>query len=112
MPPLTWVFAGSKIMPEKVYAADVTGYLVTVINFELAVIDVPLLASSANETLVVFGLWGGALADAMDRRKLVLASEAGLGLLSGLLLLNALMPTPVTVVCVAKVTPRLRAAAA
>ncbi|KQV05735.1 MULTISPECIES: MFS transporter [unclassified Kitasatospora] len=45
--------------------------------------------------LIVFGLWGGALADALDRRKLVLWSEAGLLLLSGLLLLNALLPTPV-----------------
>ncbi|MGK4583628.1 MFS transporter [Kitasatospora sp. HPMI-4] len=44
--------------------------------------------------LVVFGLWGGALADALDRRRLVLLSEAGLGLLSGLLLLNALLPRP------------------
>ncbi|MBP0454756.1 MFS transporter [Kitasatospora sp. RG8] len=45
--------------------------------------------------LVVFGLWGGALADALDRRRLVLFSEAALGLLSGVLLLNALLPTPV-----------------
>ncbi|MER5864278.1 MFS transporter [Kitasatospora sp. NPDC002040] len=45
--------------------------------------------------LIVFGLWGGALADALDRRKLVLFSEAGLLLLSGLLLLNALLPSPV-----------------
>ncbi|WP_407992210.1 MFS transporter [Kitasatospora sp. CMC57] len=45
--------------------------------------------------LIVFGLWGGALADALDRRKLVLCSEAGLLLLSGLLLVNALLPTPV-----------------
>ncbi|MFD9593060.1 MFS transporter [Kitasatospora sp. NPDC059973] len=45
--------------------------------------------------LIVFGLWGGALADALDRRKLVLFSEAGLGLLTGLLLINALLPTPV-----------------
>ncbi|MER5638514.1 MFS transporter [Kitasatospora sp. NPDC002227] len=45
--------------------------------------------------LIVFGLWGGALADALDRRKLVLCSEAGLALLSGLLLLNALLPHPV-----------------
>ncbi|GAA2741249.1 MFS transporter [Kitasatospora cinereorecta] len=44
--------------------------------------------------LIVFGLWGGALADALDRRKLVLFSEAGLGLLTGLLLLNALLPNP------------------
>ncbi|MEV7781002.1 MFS transporter [Kitasatospora sp. NPDC088351] len=44
--------------------------------------------------LIVFGLWGGALADALDRRRLVLFSEAGLALLTGLLLLNALLPTP------------------
>ncbi|MFF0409886.1 MFS transporter [Kitasatospora sp. NPDC004745] len=44
--------------------------------------------------LIVFGLWGGALADALDRRKLVLRSEAALGLLAGLLLLNALLPSP------------------
>ncbi|WP_244215402.1 MFS transporter [Kitasatospora purpeofusca] len=45
--------------------------------------------------LIVFGLWGGALADALDRRRLVLFAEAGLGLLSALLLVNALLPTPV-----------------
>ncbi|WP_434096376.1 MFS transporter [Streptomyces mobaraensis] len=44
--------------------------------------------------LIVFGLWGGALADALDRRKLILWTEAGLGVLSGLLLLNTLLPHP------------------
>ncbi|WP_354639961.1 MFS transporter [Kitasatospora camelliae] len=44
--------------------------------------------------LVLFGLWGGALADALDRRKVVLCSEAALGVLSALLLLNALLPHP------------------
>ncbi|MEU9126638.1 MFS transporter [Kitasatospora sp. NPDC048540] len=44
--------------------------------------------------LIVFGLWGGALADALDRRRLVLVSEAGLALLTGLLLVNALLPDP------------------
>ncbi|MFI1521025.1 MULTISPECIES: MFS transporter [Kitasatospora] len=44
--------------------------------------------------LVVFGLWGGALADALDRRRLVLLSEAGLALLSALMLANALLPHP------------------
>ncbi|MEU8621962.1 MFS transporter [Streptomyces sp. NPDC048623] len=44
--------------------------------------------------LVVFGLYGGALADAMDRRKVILATEAGLGLLALVLLLNALLPEP------------------
>ncbi|MET8676387.1 MFS transporter [Streptomyces sp. NPDC004647] len=44
--------------------------------------------------LIVFGLYGGALADAMDRRKLILVSEAALGLLSLALLSNTLLPHP------------------
>lgn len=44
--------------------------------------------------LVVFGLYGGALADAVDRRRVIVATEAGLGLLALLLLLNALLPDP------------------
>ncbi|MFI8516685.1 MFS transporter [Streptomyces sp. NPDC085481] len=44
--------------------------------------------------LVVFGLYGGALADAVDRRRVIVATEAGLGLLALVLLLNALLPRP------------------
>jgi MFS family permease len=44
--------------------------------------------------LIVFGLYGGALADAVDRRKLILYTEVALGLLSVLLLANALAPRP------------------
>lgn len=44
--------------------------------------------------LIVFGLYGGALADAVDRRKLILWTELGLGVLSALLLLNTLLPEP------------------
>ncbi|WP_438294158.1 MFS transporter [Streptomyces sp. HUAS TT7] len=44
--------------------------------------------------LVLFGLYGGALADAVDRRKVILATEAGLGLLALVLLVNALLPNP------------------
>ncbi|GAA4944628.1 hypothetical protein GCM10023238_08390 [Streptomyces heliomycini] len=44
--------------------------------------------------LVVFGLYGGALADAVDRRKVIVLTEAGLGLLAAVLLLNALLPHP------------------
>ncbi|MFF8829196.1 MFS transporter [Streptomyces sp. NPDC015131] len=44
--------------------------------------------------LVVCGLYGGALADAIDRRKVILATEAGLGLLALMLLVNALLPQP------------------
>ncbi|MCX5225866.1 MFS transporter [Streptomyces sp. NBC_00233] len=44
--------------------------------------------------LVVFGLYGGALADAVDRRKVILLTEAGLGLLAAILLVNSLLPAP------------------
>jgi MFS family permease len=44
--------------------------------------------------MVVCGLWGGALADAVDRRRVILLSEAGLGVLALLLLGNALLPHP------------------
>ncbi|MEU7298700.1 MFS transporter [Streptomyces sp. NPDC007206] len=41
-----------------------------------------------------FGLYGGALADALDKRGLIVWTEAGQGLLSAALLLNALLPHP------------------
>ncbi|MFE0102197.1 MFS transporter [Streptomyces sp. NPDC059009] len=44
--------------------------------------------------LIVFGLYGGALADAVDRRKVILLSEAALGVLAVILLVNALLPQP------------------
>ncbi|MFC4492997.1 MFS transporter [Streptomyces ovatisporus] len=44
--------------------------------------------------LIVFGLYGGALADAFDRRKLIVWSEAGLGAVALGLLLNSLLPRP------------------
>ncbi len=44
--------------------------------------------------LVVFGLYGGALADALDRRKLILYCEAALGLLSAVLLADSALPHP------------------
>jgi hypothetical protein len=51
MPPTTWIFAGSRMMDDGKYAADTTGYLVSVVNFDLTVIDLPELHSNANETL-------------------------------------------------------------
>ena len=50
MAPMTWIFAGSR-MRGDVYAADKTGYIVSVVNFDFTVIDIPELASNANETL-------------------------------------------------------------
>jgi hypothetical protein len=51
MQPLTWVFAGSRQMEDGTYAADTTGYTISVVNFDLTLIDIPQLASNANETL-------------------------------------------------------------
>uniref|UniRef100_A0AAU2JKD5 Multidrug efflux pump Tap n=1 Tax=Streptomyces sp. NBC_00049 TaxID=2903617 RepID=A0AAU2JKD5_9ACTN len=44
--------------------------------------------------LVVCGLYGGALADAVDRRRMILLTEAGLGVLALVLLVNAALPSP------------------
>lgn len=44
--------------------------------------------------LIVFGLYGGALADAVDRRKLILGTEFALGLVALGLLLNSLLAEP------------------
>ncbi|HVT90277.1 MAG TPA: YdjY domain-containing protein [Tepidisphaeraceae bacterium] len=51
MPSMSWVFVGSRVMGEGKYAADIEGYVVSIVNFELTLIDVPALVSSANETL-------------------------------------------------------------
>ncbi|WP_129309463.1 MFS transporter [Streptomyces sp. L2] len=44
--------------------------------------------------LILCGLYGGALADAFDKRRLIVWTEAGQGLLSVALLGNALLPHP------------------
>jgi MFS family permease len=44
--------------------------------------------------LIVFGLYGGVLADAVDRKKMIWATEAAAAVLSIILLLNALSPEP------------------
>jgi len=44
--------------------------------------------------MVVFGLYGGALADALDKRKLIVWTEAGQGVMCSGLLVNALVPHP------------------
>jgi len=51
MRPMTWIFAGSRVMDDGRYAADTTGYLVSVVNFDLTTIDIPELASNANDSL-------------------------------------------------------------
>ncbi len=55
---------------------------------------VGLLGVAELVPLVVFGLYGGALADRFDRRALMRWCEPGLACCAGLLLLNALLPRP------------------
>ena len=55
---------------------------------------VGLLGAVELVPLVVFGLWGGALADHVDRRTMVTLSAGSQVLLTGGLLLNALLPQP------------------
>lgn len=69
-------------VPFQVY--DITG----------STLAVGMLGVAELVPLLFFGLWGGALADAVDRRRMVLVTEAALTLLSGVLLLNALTPHP------------------
>lgn len=44
--------------------------------------------------LIVFGLYGGVLADSVDRKKMIWFTEAGAAILSTILLLNALSSEP------------------
>jgi len=44
--------------------------------------------------LVVFGLYGGVLADHMDRKKMIWATEFAALFLSAILLINSLLPSP------------------
>jgi MFS family permease len=57
-------------------------------------IAVGLLGLAELVPLVVFGLYGGALADAVDRRRMTLLTEFGLMAASSVLLLNAVLPRP------------------
>jgi MFS family permease len=55
---------------------------------------VGLLGAVEVVPLVVFGLYGGVLADRFDRRRLMVWCEAALGVCAALLMLNALAPHP------------------
>jgi len=57
-------------------------------------VAVGLLGAVELVPLVVFGLCGGALADRLDRRRLIRWCEAGLGGCAALLLINASLPRP------------------
>lgn len=52
------------------------------------------LGLAALVPLLVVPLWGGAIADALDRRTVLLWSEAGMAAVTSLFLLNAELPHP------------------
>ena len=57
-------------------------------------IAVGLLGVVEIVPLIVFGLYGGVLADSVDRKKMIWASEAGALILVSVLLLNSLLASP------------------
>ncbi|MEV8534318.1 MFS transporter [Streptomyces sp. NPDC051211] len=75
-----------------------TGAAMTVFAVQLQVYDITRSSLSVGVVglcslvpLIVFGLYGGAIADSVDRRKLGLASSGGLGALSVVLAAAALL---------------------
>jgi MFS family permease len=56
--------------------------------------EVGLLGAAELLPLVVFGLYGGVLADRLDRSRLLLWCEVGLGCCAVVLVINALQPHP------------------
>lgn len=82
-----------------------TANIVTVVGAQLTVVAVPAQIYTLTQSsgmvgltglfglvpLVVFGLWGGALADHVDRRKLLVASTVGLIVTSALFWVQALV---------------------
>ena len=57
-------------------------------------IAVGLLGVVEIVPLIVFGLYGGVLADSVDRKKMIWATEAGALILVAVLLLNSLLASP------------------
>jgi len=86
------------------FSAGVVSYLGSMFTF----VAVPLQAQQLTGSfvvvgllglvevapIVVFGLWGGAIADHWDRRRVIVAAESGSAICSLLLLANALLARP------------------
>jgi hypothetical protein len=51
MPASQFIFAGSQQRDDGTYLADLTGYVVSIVNFEMSLIDVPEIVSSDNAKL-------------------------------------------------------------
>jgi MFS family permease len=85
-----------------------TGLAVSFFGDEIAFVAIPYQAYQLTGSTAIVGLLalvelaplltsaviGGAVADAVDRRRMVLLTQSGLAILSGVLLVNALLPHP------------------
>ena len=87
------VFASRTITLLGSQATEVA-LLVQVKQLTGSALDVGLLGAVELLPLVVFGLYGGVLADRFDRRQLARWSEAGLGVFALILMVNAVLPHP------------------
>jgi MFS family permease len=87
------VFASRTITLLGSQATEVA-LLVQVKQLTGSALDVGLLGAIELLPLVVFGLYGGVLADRFDRRQLARWSEAGLGGCALILVANAALPHP------------------
>lgn len=63
-------------------------------NLTHSYVAVGLVGVISLVPLIVFGLYGGLLADALDRKKMLWATEAGLMSLTGILLANSMSKHP------------------
>lgn len=104
MATLRSMFADTRPLKNDHFRRLWTANIVTVIGAQLTVVAVPaqIYEMTRNSAyvgltgvfglvpLIIFGLWGGALADAFDRRKILLVSTTGIILTSGFFLLNAI----------------------
>jgi MFS family permease len=87
------VFASRTVTALGTLASDVA-LLVQAKRLTGSPLAVGLLGVAELVPLVLFGLYGGALADRFDRRALLRWCEAGLTGCAALLLVNALLPRP------------------
>lgn len=98
------LFADTRPLRYPDYRRLWTANIVTVIGAQMTVVAIPAQIFSITQSsgyvglsgifglvpLVVFGLWGGSLADVVDRRKLLIVSTVGLIIASALLAVLAL----------------------
>jgi len=98
----------SPLLRNRDYRLLYTGQLVSAFGSMITYVAVPdqiwelthssfavgMLGAVQLVPLLLFALWGGAYADSMDRRKLLVISEIFLALGSVMLAINALLPRP------------------